>query len=62
MPQDGVGAVVGVVERRDDAAAAQPDKGGTQQLVWQLGQQLGTEIVPGQGKSSSIPSFLYIIF
>ncbi len=26
MPQDGVG----VVERRDDAAAAQPDEGGTQ--------------------------------
>jgi hypothetical protein len=58
MPQDGVGAVVGVVERRDGAAAAQPDEGGAQQLVWQLGQQLGTEIVPGQGKSRSIPSFL----
>jgi hypothetical protein len=27
--QDGVWAVVGVVERRDDAVAAQPDEGGT---------------------------------
>jgi hypothetical protein len=46
MPQDGVGAIVRAVERWDDAAAAQPDEGGTQQLVWQLGRQLGTGIVP----------------
>jgi hypothetical protein len=50
------------VERRDDAAAAQPDKGGAQQLVWQLGQQLGTGIVPGQGKSRSIQSFLKLFY
>ncbi len=41
-PQDGVGAVIGAEKRRDDAIAAQPDEAGTQQLVWQLGQQLGT--------------------
>jgi hypothetical protein len=57
MLQDGVGAVIGAVERWNDSAAAQPDEGGTQQLVWQLGQQLGAGIVPGQGKSRSILSF-----
>jgi hypothetical protein len=42
------------VERRDNATATQPDKGGAQQLGWQL----CTGIVPGQGKSRrSIPSF-----
>ncbi len=56
--QDGVGAVVGAVERQDNAARCnQPDEVGTQQLVWQLGQQLGTGIVPGQGKRRSIQSF-----
>jgi hypothetical protein len=29
----GVGAVVGALERRDDATTAQPDEGGAQQLV-----------------------------
>ncbi len=57
-PQDGVGAFVGLVERWDDAAAAQPDEGGMQQLVWQLSRQLGTGVVPGQGKRRSIQSFL----
>jgi hypothetical protein len=28
--QDGVGAVVGALERRDDAASAQPDQGGVE--------------------------------
>jgi hypothetical protein len=60
-PQDVVGAVVGAVERRDNDVAAQPDEGGTQQAVWQLGRQLGTGIVPGQGKSRSIQS-LFLFF
>jgi hypothetical protein len=51
---DGLEAVVGVVERRDDTAATQPDEGGAQQL----GRQLGTGIMPGQGKSRTIQSFL----
>ncbi len=55
-PQDGVGTV----ERRDNTAAAQPDKGGVQQLIWQLGRQLGTGIVPGQRKSRSIQSFFKV--
>ncbi len=59
-PQDGVGAIIGVVERQDDTAVMQPDKGGAQQLVWQLGRQLGTGIVPGQGKRRSMQSFLLI--
>jgi hypothetical protein len=50
MPQDGVGAV----ERRENTAATQPDKGGEQQLVWQLGWQLDAGIVSGQGKRRSI--------
>ncbi len=57
MPQDCIGAVIGAVERRDDAPAAQPDKGGEQQLIWQLGRQLDVGIVPGQGKRRSIQSF-----
>jgi hypothetical protein len=40
----------------------QPDKGVAQQLVWQLGRQLGTGIVPGQGKSRSIQSFFKKFF
>jgi hypothetical protein len=57
MPQEGVGAVVGAVERWDDASAVQPNKAGAQQLVWQLSRQLAIGIVPGQGKSRSIQSF-----
>jgi hypothetical protein len=38
------------VERWDDAAMAQPDEGGAQQLGWQL--EIGT--VPRQRKSRSI--------
>ncbi len=57
MPQDAVGSVVGAVERRYDAPAAQPDEGGAQQPVWQLSQQLDTGIVPRQGKRRSIRSF-----
>ncbi len=51
--QDGVGTV----ERRDNTATTQPDKGGAQQLIWQLGRQLGTGIVPWQRKSRSIQIF-----
>jgi hypothetical protein len=50
------------VERRDDAAVTQPDKGGAEQLNWQLGQQLDTRIVPGQGKRRSIQSLKKIFF
>jgi hypothetical protein len=32
-PQNSIGAVIGVVERRDTATATQPDKGGAQQLI-----------------------------
>ncbi len=53
-PHNGVGAVIGAVERRDNTAATQPDEGGAQQLVWQFSWQLGTGIVPGQGKSRRI--------
>ncbi len=59
-PQAGIGAVIGAVERWDAPAALQPDKGGAQQLIWQLSWQLGTEIVPGQGKSRSIQSSFLI--
>jgi hypothetical protein len=41
------------MEWQDDAAAAQPDEGGAQQL----GQQLDAGIVPGQRKRRSIQSF-----
>jgi hypothetical protein len=41
----------------DDTAAVQADEGGAQQLVWQLGRQLETGILPGQRKSRNIQGF-----
>jgi hypothetical protein len=62
QPHDRVGAVIGVVETRDDATATQPDEGVAQQLVWQLGRQLGTGIKRRQGKNRSIQSFFKFFF
>jgi hypothetical protein len=56
LPHVSIGAVVRGGERRADAAAVQPDEGGTQQL----GRQLGTGIVPGQGKPRA--SKVFFIF
>ncbi len=56
-PQYGIGAIIEVVETWDDTAAVQADEGGAQQLVWQLGRQLGTGILPGQRKSRNIQGF-----
>ncbi len=56
-PHSGVGAVVGAVERQDDVATTQPDEGGAQQL----GRQLDTGIVPGQGKRGASKVFKNIL-
>ncbi len=53
-PRYGARAVVGAMERQDDAAAAQPDEGGVQQL----GQQLDAGIVPGQRKGGASKVFI----
>jgi hypothetical protein len=50
------GAIVEQLERSDDAAATDPDEGGGEELGWQLAGQLGTRILPRQGKSRNIQS------
>ncbi len=54
--QNGIGAVVERLERWNDAATTDPDKGGTEHC-WQL----GARIVPRQRKSGNIQSFRTIL-
>ncbi len=49
--QDGVGAVVERLKGWDDAAPTDPDEGGSEEVAWQLVQQLGARIVPRQRNS-----------
>ena len=51
---DGVGAVVGALERRANGVAANPDEAGGGEVIWQLVWQLLAGIVPRQRKSRSI--------
>jgi hypothetical protein len=44
-----------VVERGNHAATPDPDKVGVEEISRKLAGQLETQIVPGQGKSMSIP-------
>ncbi len=60
-PQDGVGAVIGAGKRRDGAIAAQPDEAGAQQLIWQLGQQLGTKLCLGKEKGGASKFFKNVL-
>jgi hypothetical protein len=46
--QDGVGAVVARLKGWNDAAPTDPDKGGGEEVAWQLVWQLGARIVPRQ--------------
>jgi hypothetical protein len=55
--QDGVGAVVERLNEWDDAALMNRDKGGGEELAWQLARQLGTRIVPGLRNSRNMQSF-----
>jgi hypothetical protein len=56
--QDSVGAIVGVLERWDNTASAEPDEGGTEEVGWQLLRQQVTQIMLArERKSSSIQSF-----
>jgi hypothetical protein len=45
------------VERRNNAAAAQPDEGGVQQLIWQLGQHWELEWCLGKEKAGASKVF-----
>jgi hypothetical protein len=54
--QDGVVAVVERMKGWDDAAPTDPDKGGGEELAWQLVRQ-GARIVPGQRNSRNMQSF-----
>ncbi len=51
--QDGIGAVVERLKGRDDTAPMDPEEGGRQELVWQL----GSRIVPGQRNSRNMQGF-----
>jgi hypothetical protein len=55
--QDGVGAIIERLKGRDDAAPMDPDKGGGEELAWQLVWQLGARIVPGQRNSRNKQNF-----
>ncbi len=57
MVQNCVGAIVERLERWDDAAMTDPDKGGGEELGWQLTGQLDARIVPRQRRSRGIQSF-----
>ncbi len=50
VAQNGIGAIVEQLERSDDAAATDLDEGGGEEFGWQLAGQLGTRILPRQGK------------
>jgi hypothetical protein len=56
--QDSIGAIVGVLEREDDAASAQPEKGGVEEVGLQLLRQQVTQIMLAKKrKSRSIKVF-----
>ncbi len=56
--QDSVGAVVRALEKRDDAASARPEKGGTEEVSWQLLRHQATRIMLArERKSRNIQSF-----
>ena len=61
---DGVGAVVGALERHAARVAANPDEAGGDEVVWQLVWQLLAGIVPRQRKTgaSTVVLDLLIIF
>ncbi len=47
-----------VIDEGDDAASAQPDEGGTEEVSWQLLRQQATQIMLArERKSRSIQSF-----
>jgi hypothetical protein len=52
--QNGVGAVIEWLKRWNDDATIDPDKGGGEELGWQIAGQLSTRIVPRQRNSRNI--------
>jgi hypothetical protein len=56
VAQNGIGAVIEWLERWDDAATTDPDKGGGVELGWQLAGQLDARIVPWQERNWNIQS------
>ncbi len=57
VAQDGVGAVVERLKVWDDAVPTDPDKGGREELAWQLARQLVARILPGQRNSRNMQIF-----
>jgi hypothetical protein len=55
--QVSVGADVERLKGWDDAAPTDPDKGGGEEVTWQLVWQLGARIVPRQRNSRHMQSF-----
>ncbi len=56
--QNRVGVVVERLKGWNQAALTDPDKGGGEQLGWQLAGQLGARIVPRQRRSRNMQGFL----
>jgi hypothetical protein len=55
--QDRVGAVVEWLKGWNQAALMDPERGGREQLGWQLAGQVGARIVPRQRRSRNMQSF-----
>jgi hypothetical protein len=45
--EDGVGAIVEGLKRRNHTAAPDPDEAGIEEISWKIARQLATQIVPG---------------
>jgi hypothetical protein len=56
-PQYRTGTLVEWLKGWNDAAPANPDKGGDEQLSWQLAGQLFVIIVPRQRRSRNMQDF-----
>jgi hypothetical protein len=50
--QDSVGAIIGALKWGDDAASMQPDKGGVEEVSWQLLRQQVTRIMLARERKS----------
>jgi hypothetical protein len=57
--ENGVGSIIEGLKRKNHAAAPGPDEGGAEEISQELAQQLVTQIVPGQRKSTSTRNFFF---
>jgi hypothetical protein len=58
--EDGVGSIIEGLERENHTAARGPDEAGAEEISQELAQQLVTQIVSGQRKSTSTRKFFFL--